>query len=642
MREVVVGTAGHIDHGKTALVEALTGINTDRLKEEKERGITIELGFAHLTLPSGLTAAIVDVPGHERFVRTMVAGAAGIDVVMLVVAADEGVMPQTREHLDICRLLGVKTGIVALTKIDLVDEEWLQLVEEEIGEFVKGTFLDGQPIVKTSCVTGQGLEDLVRELDRLCQQVEPRPQARFFRLPIDRVFTIRGFGTVVTGTLMEGTIREGDAVEVAPKAIVGKVRGLQVHNRPVRESTGGFRTAVNIQGVDKDQIERGDVLVPPGTFPSTYLLDVFLEYLPDAPRPMKNRARIRFHCGTSELLGRVVLLDREELEPGCSAYAQLRLEAPTVALHGDPYVIRSYSPIRTIGGGVILDPRPRKHRRYHGGTISYLREIHKGALEEVICSMVTAQGTKGLSRKEVDQRLNLPEKKWGDVLESRPFKERIAIINGGKSSPFSEDVLFVSREAMELLKGDIRAILEAFHETHPLEEGIPREELRGRCPRRPPPRVFERALEMLQVEGVVESAGDRWRLASYKVELSADVQKQLEELEVIFNRGGLKPPTVRELLQKVPMDERSLKELLDLMVRRGHLIKVKEDLYFPRSAIEELRERLIAFLKERGEISPLEFKEMTRVSRKFMIPLLEYFDRQRVTLRVGDKRVLRG
>lgn len=643
MREIIVGTAGHIDHGKTALVEALTGINTDRLKEEKLRGITIELGFAHLKLPSGRMAAIVDVPGHERFVKTMVAGATGVDLVIMVIAADEGIMPQTREHMDICQLLRVQKGIVALTKVDLVDEEWLQLVEEDVREFIKGTFLQGAPVVRTSAHTREGLDELIKQLDLLSGQIKERPPAKFFRLPVDRSFTVKGFGTVVTGTLMAGRIREGDPVEVAPKGIQTKVRGLQVHNEPVKESVAGMRTAVNLQGVEKEEIERGDVLIPPGSLPSTHIVDAHLQYLPSAPWKLKNRARVRFHTGTAEIMARVVLLDREILEPGEEADVQIRLESPTVVVHGDPFVIRSYSPAHTIGGGIVLDGFPVKHKRNSPEVMSHLKGLASGRREIVSLLLVKAAGTKGLSLGDLQRRLNLADDGWNEVLSSATFKEAVKEIDlaAGGGRPRQEEVFFVHKEAYERVKKEIVEALREHAKVHPLEAGIPKEDLRARCPCKPSPKVFSQALQELLGEGKVVAEGDKWRWSRHTVDLGGEERTKLKMMEERFRQAGLQPPSQKEVEDQLGLGEKQARDMLELLVRQGKLVKVKEGMYFWAQEIKALEERLVAFLRERGEIQPLEFKEMTGLSRKYMIPLLEYFDRTKVTMRVGDKRVLR-
>jgi selenocysteine-specific elongation factor len=643
MKEVIVGTAGHIDHGKTALVEALTGINTDRLKEEKARGITIELGFAHFTLPSGLTASIVDVPGHERFVKTMVAGATGIDLVLLVVAADEGIMPQTREHLDICRLLRVRKGLVVITKVDLVEEEWLQLVEADVREFVKGAFLEGSPVVRTSVMRGTGIQGLTEQLDTLCLNVDERLPARFFRLPIDRVFTMKGFGTVVTGTLMSGKIAEGEGVEVAPGGIRSKVRGLQAHNRSVKASFSGMRTAVNLQGVEKEEVARGDVLIPPDSFPPTHMVDVHLEFLASAPRRLKNRARIRFHTGTSEILARLVLLEREELEPGETCYAQIRLEVPTVVVYGDPFVIRSYSPILTIGGGTILDGHPRKHRRQNPATIDHLEALHHGDLTEVVIRIVEDSGHKGITRFDLDRRLNLTEDRWEDIAQDSRFQNGIQAADGAllSSAPGTETLL-VSQRVYEGLAQQMLDHLERFHVANPLEPGIPKEDLRGRFRIPLHARLFNHCLQDLLRRGEVLVAGDRWRSKTHQVQIGKEQEKTLAKMTQVFQEAGLQPPSLNVVAGELGQTEKETRDLAELMVRQDILVRIKEGLYFPSKDIQRLQSRLVDFLKERKEISPTEFKEMTQLSRKYMIPLLEYFDRIKLTMRVGDNRVLRG
>ena len=394
MKRVVLGTAGHIDHGKTTLIKALTGVDCDRLKEEKERGITIELGFTSMALPSGSEISIVDVPGHEKFVHHMVAGATGLDLVALVIAADEGIMPQTREHLDICKLLRVKKGLVALTKIDLVEKDWLDLVKEEVHDFVKGTFLEGAAIVPLSSTTGEGLPAFLAEVDRLAQEVEERSPEGLFRLPIDRVFTIKGFGTVVTGTIISGTASIGDTLEVLPGGLEAKVRGIQAHGNSVESATAGLRAGINLQGLETGDIDRGNVLVLSQTLKPTAVLDVVFQLLPSAPRPLKHRTRIRLHLGTAEVLGRVIPLAREEVKPGGEAFMQIRLEKPIVALPGDHFVIRSYSPLLTIGGGEVLDAFPSRHKRLSQQVKEEMEILEKGSDDEKIRIRLLKTGLK--------------------------------------------------------------------------------------------------------------------------------------------------------------------------------------------------------------------------------------------------------
>ncbi|MCP4688561.1 MAG: selenocysteine-specific translation elongation factor, partial [Desulfobacterales bacterium] len=397
MKQIILGTAGHIDHGKTSLIKALTGTDTDRLKEEKLRGITIELGFASLDLPGGRRLGVVDVPGHEKFVKNMVAGATGIDIVVMVIAADEGVMPQTREHMEICSLLGVKHGFVAMTKIDMVEEDWLELVQEDVSEFMIGTFLEDAPIIPCSSATGEGLSDITDALETLAGEIPNRPPSSLFRLPVDRVFTMKGFGTVITGTLTSGRIRVGDPIMIYPSGVTSKVRGIQVHNQAVEEAEAGTRTAINFQGLEKASVQRGEVLADPGSLVSSYMVDISLHFLKSNKKPVKNRVRVRFHGGTSEILGNLILLDREELPPGETIVAQLRLDAPTAPVKDDRFVLRSYSPVRTIGGGHVLNPMPRKHKRFKPEVIEGLKSLDGSDPEGVISYHLTESGYLGAS-----------------------------------------------------------------------------------------------------------------------------------------------------------------------------------------------------------------------------------------------------
>ncbi|RLC28530.1 MAG: selenocysteine-specific translation elongation factor, partial [Deltaproteobacteria bacterium] len=427
MKQIILGTAGHIDHGKTSLIKALTGIDTDRLKEEKQRGITIELGFAHFELPGGQVIGIVDVPGHEKFVKNMVAGATGIDLVALVIAADEGVMPQTKEHLEICQLLDIRHGLVILTKIDMVDADWMELVREDVREYLSGTFLADAPVVEVSSVTGRGLPELTRTLETLAAEVPEKDIGHIFRIPVDRVFTMKGFGTVITGTSISGRIQTGDEITIYPQGLNAKIRGLQVHNREVDRVRAGLRTAVNLQGVEKAVIRRGDVLATKEALRVTYMVDVRLDLLDSAPRKLKNRARVRFHSGTSEIMARVVLLDREELMPGESCFAQVRLDEPTAVLKDDRFVIRSYSPVRTIGGGAVLNALPgRKKKRYSDAVMSQMNVLHTGGLSELIELFVSLGRFEGIEQGELPFLTNTGRKKLDEALRSLMARKRVA------------------------------------------------------------------------------------------------------------------------------------------------------------------------------------------------------------------------
>jgi selenocysteine-specific elongation factor len=634
MKQVVMGTAGHIDHGKTQLIKTLTGIDTDRLKEEKERGITIDLGFAHLRFANDTEVGVIDVPGHERFVRNMLAGVGGIDLVMLVIAADEGVMPQTREHLAICQLLRIKDGLVALTKTDLVDEDWLGLVTEDTREFLKGTFLEGRPIIPVSAKTGQGIDELKRALETLAARVPPKQLEGKFRLPIDRVFSMRGFGTVVTGTLFSGSIRVEDRIEIYPKGIEVKVRGLQVHNASVPEAVAGQRTAINLQGIEKVELERGDVLGRPGEFLPTFMLDGYLQHLPEAPRPLRHRARVRVHLGTSEIMGRVILLDREELAPGEGAYVQYRLEQPAIALPRDRYVIRSYSPVQTIGGGVLLDVQPAKHRRGEAALTSHFQLLAEGSPEEIVAHHLKQAAHAGLRLSEFLTRTELPEARLRQVAAGLRQSGRARAVN-------AELGWYLHAEALSALLTTLRTHLTTYHRQNPLKPNISIEELRAKV-RGLGERVCLLALEQLGQQGEIVAERDRVRLATHQVALDDARERIIHQLESELLAAGYQPPRVEEVFEKLHVGKGQDRQLLQVLLDQKRAVRLKENVVFHRTNLDKAEALLVQFLREHREITPLEFKDLLGVSRKYAIPLLEYFDSQKLTIRVGDKRVLRG
>jgi selenocysteine-specific elongation factor len=632
MKQVILGTAGHIDHGKTSLVKALTGIDTDRLKEEKERGITIELGFAHMVLPSGQLLGIVDVPGHEKFVKNMVAGATGIDIVALVIAADEGVMPQTREHLEICQLLRVKRGLIVLTKIDMVDPDWIEMVEEDVSKSLAGTFLAEAPIVEVSSVTGQGIQDLVQVLDTLVKEVPERETGNFFRLPIDRVFIMKGFGTVVTGTSVSGRIQTGDEVTIYPQGISTRIRGIQVHGREVSEVSAGLRTAINLQGVEKEQIQRGDVLAGKESLRASHLVDVTLDLLKSAPRKLKNRAKVRFHTGTSEIISTVILMDRDELEAGQTCFAQVRLEQPTAVLAHDRYVLRSYSPVQTVGGGEILHAVPQRKKRFTEAALMEMKVLSNGTLSEITEQFISGARFRGVEQSELPFLTNASRKKLDEILRTLQSQKRIIQYEKEKG-------IFIHAEYLRKAKEEIVTRLAQYHKDFPLKGGLLKEELRSRTAGANNPKLFNHLINQLSQEGVLAQEKENLRLMEHKVTLAQDQEKTRQEVEEIYLKSGLQPPYFRELNDKFPGN--SGRDVLDLMVKDGVLVKVKEDLYFHRDVIEGLKKRLVAYLKGNGEIDTPQFKDMTNASRKYTIPLLEYFDISQLTVRVGDKRVLR-
>ncbi len=614
-------------------MKALTGIDTDRLKEEKERGITIELGFAPLTLPSGLRIGIVDVPGHEKFVKHMVAGAWGIDIVALIVAADEGIMPQTREHLDICRLLDVKKGLIVITKIDLADEELLQLVEEEMREFVKGTFLEGAPVIRACSLTGEGIPDVLRSLEKLAQETGERSADGLFRLPIDRVFVMRGFGTVVTGTMVSGRVQVGNTVQILPSGREGKVRGIQVHNQAGKEARAGQRTALNLQGLEKMMIRRGEVVCHPGTIEPTQVLDTELEHLRSSPRPLRNRVQQRFHIGTSLVAARIILLDREELKPGEKCMVQLRLENPVVALPQDRFVIRGSSVVQTLAGGVVLNNHPLRHKRFNPEVIAELKRLRDGNMEGVITHHIRESNYGGLSFSELRGRMGSvsPDQLKGMLDGLIQKKEIVAVA--------AEGTRYVHRDRYESLKEETLRCLRDFHKKSPMALGLSKEELKTKLPKTMELRLFQLLLqEMIQRDQVILDR-EKIRLSDHRISAREDV---LETVETAIREGQLAPPTVKEMVDRLSMDQKDLKSYLEVLVDRGKLIRLKGGLYFHQEAILRLKTTLVDFIRAQGEISTSQFKDLTMVSRKFAIPLLEYFDSIKVTIRVGDKRILRG
>jgi len=635
MKQIILGTAGHIDHGKTTLIKALTGIDTDRLKEEKERGITIELGFAHLTLPGGQEVGIVDVPGHEKFVRHMVAGAAGIDLVALVIAADEGVMPQTREHLEICELLRVKQGIVVLTKTDLVeDQDWLDLVQEDIQDFLQETFLASAPIIPVSAVGKEGLESLLGHLQRLCESVETRTPSGDFRLAVDRVFTMKGFGTVVTGTAISGKVATGDSLFVYPQMLQTKVRGIQVHNREVREAYSGQRTAINLQGLEKAALERGNVLATPNSLVSSYMIDVRLEHLETSPRVLKNRAKVRFHTGTAEIMGTLILLDTDELPPGASGYGQVRLDKQVVVRNGDRFVLRSYSPMHTIGGGQILHPAPKKRKRKGAETLGALAVLEKGEPREMVELHLKDAGFAGVTERDLGILANVAEKQLRRLLQD--LVSQGIVIQFDRETP-----RFVHAETFGNLKGLLLDYLKSFHRRQPLRAGINKEELFGRLPRTVHGKLFNELIQRLSREGEIVQEKDLVRLLSHQIALAGKQEELKEKIESIYRRAGLQPPFFKEVAQSLGASDREARQILSWMRDQGLLVKVKEDMYFHQEILADLKRQLLELFGEQEEITTPQFKELTQTSRKYTIPLLEYLDGTRFTIRVGDARRLR-
>ncbi|MBU8910457.1 MAG: selenocysteine-specific translation elongation factor [Desulfobacterales bacterium] len=633
-KNIILGTAGHIDHGKTSLVKALTGIETDRLKEEKERGITIELGFALLDLPNGQRIGIVDMPGHEKFVKNMVAGSSGIDVVTMVIAADEGVMPQTREHMEICNLMGIEHGMIALTKIDMVDEDLLELALEDINDFVQGTFLEDKPIIPVSSVTNEGLDEFIKTLETICSNLPERKFSSIFRLPVDRVFSMKGFGTVITGTLTSGSINTGDDIMVYPKKIVSKVRGIQVHSSGVATAGPGTRTAINFQGLDKESVSRGDILSTPGTLIESYMVDAHFHFLKSNAKPAKNRTRVRFHSGTSEILGYLILLDREELMPGDDAPVQFRLESPVCCIKDDRYVIRSYSPIKTIGGGAILNPASQKHKLFDTTVIQGLENLLLEDNEQTISFFLSLKGYQGLSFPQLRVMTNIPDKKLAASLQKMLAKQQVIQID-------KEKQIYVNGSFFNDFKGKLIQKLEAYHAENPLKEGMPTQELKSKFQYIDDARFFNILFTKLSREKLIVLDKNIVKLSTHEVALQVDQHEVKEKIKKIYQASGLTPPFFRTICQDLDIDKKNATDVLHMLIDEKSIIKTKDDLYFDAGEIEKLEQKLIAFLKENESVTTPEFKDMTGVSRKYVIPLIEYFDSTNLTIRVGDTRQLR-
>jgi len=633
MKQIILGTAGHIDHGKTALIKALTGIDTDRLKEEKLRGITIELGFASIDLPSGQHLGIVDVPGHEKFIKNMVAGATGIDILAMVIAADEGVMPQTREHMEICTLLEIKQGLVVLTKTDLVDEEWLELVIEDVNEFTRGTFLEDKPVLPVSSVTGQGIPEFIKVLDKLSAMTPSRSVKSLFRLPVDRVFSMKGFGTVITGTLISGHVKTGDTIMIYPSGITSKVRGIQVHNQSVSIAEAGMRTAINFQGLEKASVQRGEVVSSPGALKPSYMLDVSIHFLKSNKKPVKNRTLIRFHTGTSEILGHVVLLDKDEIIPGETTVAQIRLDSPVAVVRDDKFVIRSYSPVRTIGGGQILNPLPQKHKRFKKSISEGLKALVSQPPEEIIAYHVDNSGYKGISFSDLKIMTNMPEKQLDNVLQKLLSIKTVTLAD-------RENKIYIHKNCFENLNNKISLFLENYHRTNPLKAGMPKEELKSKLPSAGL-KLFNLMIDMMIKNKEVVSEGETVRLSSHTVSLGGDQAEVKEKILTTYLKSGLSPPYFKDLSKTLDIDAKKAKDVLMLLVKEGLIIKTKEELYFHVEVVTDLKKRLVDFLLTHEEITTPQFKKMTGTTRKYLIPLIEYFDSKNVTIRIGDIRRLR-
>ena len=630
MKSVIVGTAGHIDHGKTALVKALTGIDADRLEEEKRRGITIDIGFANLELPmpggDTLRLGFVDVPGHERFVRNMLAGVGGIDLVLLVIAADESIKPQTREHFDICRLLSIRRGITVLTKSDAVDAETLEVVRAEVQDVLRGSFLDQpNPIVAVSSLTGAGIEDLKRALVKVAGEVPAKDSKAIARLPIDRVFTMKGFGTVVTGTLVSGSIRREDELEVFPSGQRVRVRGVQVHGKSAEQAVAGQRTALNLAGATTEELARGMTLVPASTFRATSRVDVELSLLPSA-KTLKDRARVHFHSYTSETVATVVLYGKKNVAPGESAFAQLRLSESALLLPGDRFIQRQFSPVVTSGGGVVIENTPPKKVKDGAAYAQLLKTFGEELRHGRLRTRVVAQGVEGLSIADAVARTGWPAEK---------------VVSGASQSPEITRMggILISRQALELVRKDLILTLDAFHKHNSLVAGVSKEELRGHFSEVAPD-VFAGVFDEAVRAGKIELAGELVRLAGRGVVMKDEEAESKKIIEAAFATAGLKVPALKDVLTGLKVDKVRAQKIVTLLLRDKILVKVSDELVFHHDALSALRKRMAAEKLNSPRLDVARFKDLTGVTRKYAIPLLEYLDREHVTRRVGDERVI--
>lgn len=623
MRHIILGTAGHIDHGKSTLVKALTGIDPDRLKEEKERGITIDIGFADLLFPdSGLTVGIVDVPGHERLVRNMLAGAGGIDMVLLVIAADEGIMPQSREHLAICNLLKIKSGLVAITKTDMVDKEWLNLVQDEVRDFVRGTFLEGSPLIPVSARTGINIDILKQEINTLALTVTPKSSGGLFRLPIDRVFTLKGFGTVITGTALSGSIAVDDPVEILPASIKTKVRGLHSHGQAIQKAFAGQRVAINLQSVEKEDLGRGDVAVTPSRFFKTKIVNTYLELLHNAP-DIKTKNSVHFYSGTSEVVGRLILFEKDIIKASEQCYAQLRLQDPVVLMAGDRYIIRRLSPLETLGGGLVLDPSPTKRKRKDG--IEDLRRLHTGNLEDKLTVKIEQAGIRGITTGKIQG--------WIDVEIPAITMAVRNILSSGMI--LQHDDLLIHKTAFTFMHNKIITMLQEFHKKNPLKPGLQKEEIRTLLSIEPG--LF--AFILTQSDRIVLDK-NLIRLKTFKVALSVNEEEYSLKIIDLLNKNPFQPPAREELMGVFSLDAKKISDILNLLIRENKVVRISDSLYLSREAFDTLLISVNTFYSHKNELTVAEFRDLLNTSRKFALPLLEYLDAQKITLRVGDARKL--
>lgn len=634
MKNVIIGTAGHIDHGKTCLIKALTDIDTDRLKEEKQRGITIELGFANLPNDIGMDIGIIDVPGHEKFVKHMLAGIGGIDIVLLIVAADEGFMPQTREHFEILKMLRIKRGIVVMTKTDMVDEEWRQVVREDIKDNVQGTFLEDAPIMEVSSHTGEGIDKLKKLILEMAAECgERREDKELLRLPVDRVFTIAGFGTVITGTLMEGSVETGDEVMIYPSQITAKVRNIQVHGSTVQKARAGQRTAINLTKVKKEQVARGDVIAYPHLLENTRMLDVRIDMFEDAKRMLKNGSRLHFYYGSAETLCKAVLLDEENLGKGESCYAQLRFEEEIAVKRDDRFILRFYSPLETIGGGKILNAAAKKKKRYDADAIEELKRMDKGENGDVLDCIFLEQSYELPDVSDIIKRFGRTEAETKKLIEKLIDENRIVRIS---------DDMILHEQFLSDTENNTRRLMETYHEKNPVNAGMAKEEFREKLSdlvRVRDMKKIQMLAEYMLEKGTIKDSAGRISLSDFKIEYTQEQRQMADSLEDLYEKAGLEPPLTEDVISGF-RDRKTAAQILAVMSENGILAKLDPKYYIYGAAFKDAVEKLIARITETGQITLAEYRDLIGTSRKYAVMILDYTDKMGITKMTGDFRVL--
>lgn len=633
MKHIIIGTAGHIDHGKTTLIKALTGRETDTLREEKERGISINLGFTFFDLPSGRRAGIIDVPGHEKFIKNMLAGVSGVDIVMLVIAADEGIMPQTREHFEILQLLNIKKGLIVLTKSDLVDDEWLSMIKEDIKNEFKGTFLENAAIHSVSSKTRVGLDALIKDIDELTEEVAAKDTQGHFRLPVDRVFSVSGFGTIVTGTVISGVVKEGEPVEIYPSKEISKVRGIQVHDKPVKLAEAGQRCAINISNIKTTDVKRGDVIAAPNLMEPSLMLDCKLHYLKSAVRPLENRQRVKVYHGTNEIICRVVILDKEEVKQGEEAYVQLRLEKPLTAQRNDRFVIRSYSPMYTIGGGSIIEPLAKKAKRFDEEYIEELKTKESGKIENIIENIIENLSSEYPKSSDILKALGKNEEKIDEKLLLLIDENKIVKFDTG------DKAVYVHIGYLDQKIKNICDILEEFHNKNPLKWGISKEEIKNKVFKGIKQKIYDEMLNLFVDDKKINMHGSFISLVDFSIKYTDEQKKLREYIVKTFKDSKFSPPKYIEMEEK-QIDKKNFKMIFDSLLDEGAIVKVSSDCMFLKEDYDKVKELIINFININGSLTLAELRDELNTSRKYAMALIEHFDGIKLTKRVEDKRVL--